>query len=322
MQERSRRRVQLWRRPGAEPSRDWAPVSQSGRLRLHEDRSPGESHKAVFQNSFSALPATPRPSLLPALPVPAWPGSGRAAAAARGGGGGGAGSPLPAPEPEPVPSGVEWRSAPERSWLSGRRAPAMARNTLSSRFRRVDIDEFDENKFVDEQEEAAAAAAEPGPDPSEVDGLLRQYPSPARRPGLPFGLAFPLPSSPAPALQADLPSSLIRGSLRSVSQLPTDPAPLGPGIPTSLTRPLYFPCPRPGPLEPLYPGGPACSAAPAACRTGVWLGWPLLCEASPLSSPLPPHPSQAGPSLGALSLHLSQAGNRAILGLDRREGPR
>ncbi|XP_077000889.1 actin-related protein 2/3 complex subunit 5-like protein isoform X2 [Tamandua tetradactyla] len=56
----------------------------------------------------------------------------------------------------------------------------MARNTLSSRFRRVDIDEFDENKFVDEQEEAAAAAAEPGPDPSEVDGLLRQYPSPER----------------------------------------------------------------------------------------------------------------------------------------------
>ncbi|XP_075416605.1 actin-related protein 2/3 complex subunit 5-like protein isoform X2 [Tenrec ecaudatus] len=61
----------------------------------------------------------------------------------------------------------------------------MARNTLSSRFRRVDIDEFDENKFVDEQEEAAAAAAEPGPDPSEVDGLLRQYPSPARRLGGP-----------------------------------------------------------------------------------------------------------------------------------------
>nr|KAF6314179.1 hypothetical protein mMyoMyo1_001027 [Myotis myotis] len=44
----------------------------------------------------------------------------------------------------------------------------MARNTLSSRFRRVDIDEFDENKFVDEQEEAAAAAGEPGPDPNEL----------------------------------------------------------------------------------------------------------------------------------------------------------
>lgn len=50
----------------------------------------------------------------------------------------------------------------------------MARNTLSSRFRRVDIDEFDENKFVDEHEEAAAASGEPGPDPCEVDGLLRQ----------------------------------------------------------------------------------------------------------------------------------------------------
>ncbi|XP_006892634.1 PREDICTED: actin-related protein 2/3 complex subunit 5-like protein isoform X1 [Elephantulus edwardii] len=48
----------------------------------------------------------------------------------------------------------------------------MARNTLSSRFRRVDIDEFDENKFVDEQEEAAAAAGEPGPDPSEHEQCL------------------------------------------------------------------------------------------------------------------------------------------------------
>lgn len=86
----------------------------------------------------------------------------------------------------------------------------MARNTLSSRFRRVDIDEFDENKFVDEQEEAAAAAGEPGPDPSEVDGLLRQYPYPARRPGRPSGrspysshprapevrLSSPFPSGP------------------------------------------------------------------------------------------------------------------------------
>ncbi|KAG8512845.1 Actin-related protein 2/3 complex subunit 5-like protein, partial [Galemys pyrenaicus] len=112
------------------------------------------------------------------IPVPAQTGSGRAAAAARGGGGGGAEQPLPAPEPKPVQSGAESRSGSERSGQSGHRAPAMARNTLSSRFRRVDIDEFDENKFVDEQEEAAAAATEPGPDPSEVDGLLRQYPSP------------------------------------------------------------------------------------------------------------------------------------------------
>ncbi|CAM4664715.1 unnamed protein product [Lepidochelys olivacea] len=47
----------------------------------------------------------------------------------------------------------------------------MARNTLSSRFRRLDIDEYDENKFVEEPEEAAAAA-EPDPAP-EVEALLR-----------------------------------------------------------------------------------------------------------------------------------------------------
>ncbi|CAM4569917.1 unnamed protein product [Lepidochelys kempii] len=48
----------------------------------------------------------------------------------------------------------------------------MARNTLSSRFRRLDIDEYDENKFVEEPEEAAAAA-EPDPAP-EVEALLRE----------------------------------------------------------------------------------------------------------------------------------------------------
>lgn len=76
----------------------------------------------------------------------------------------------------------------------------MARNTLSSRFRRVDIDEFDENKFVDEQEEAAVAAGEPGPDPSEVDGLLRQYPS--GRGGLCWAFIplSPQPLSPCPLL--------------------------------------------------------------------------------------------------------------------------
>ncbi|CAM4666906.1 unnamed protein product [Caretta caretta] len=57
----------------------------------------------------------------------------------------------------------------------------MARNTLSSRFRRLDIDEYDENKFVEEPDEAAAAA-EPDPAP-EVEALLRQYPSGSPGPG-------------------------------------------------------------------------------------------------------------------------------------------
>lgn len=161
----------------------------------------------------------------------------------------------------------------------------MARNTLSSRFRRVDIDEFDENKFVDEQEEAAAAAGEPGPDPSEVDGLLRQYPSPARRPGLPCGPAFLLNSSLALAPQAGLSAPLIPGPPRSVSQLPSDLALLGQAssvpfqeLPTPLvlvSGPLVL-VPGPwtlpqqcGPTRLLDPGGLAGSAAPRASRTDL-----------------------------------------------------
>lgn len=56
----------------------------------------------------------------------------------------------------------------------------MARSTLSSRFRRLDIDQYDENRFVEEPEEAAAAEPDASP---EVEALLRQYPSGGSGPG-------------------------------------------------------------------------------------------------------------------------------------------
>ncbi|XP_062872540.1 actin-related protein 2/3 complex subunit 5a [Trichomycterus rosablanca] len=51
----------------------------------------------------------------------------------------------------------------------------MSRNMLSDRFRRVDVDAFDENKFVDEEEEEEKGGENQlGPDEAEVESLIRQ----------------------------------------------------------------------------------------------------------------------------------------------------
>uniref|UniRef100_A0A8C0EC41 Uncharacterized protein n=1 Tax=Bubo bubo TaxID=30461 RepID=A0A8C0EC41_BUBBB len=61
----------------------------------------------------------------------------------------------------------------------------MAKHSVSwARFRRVDVHQYDENKFVDEEEEGDGQA---GPDEGEVDSCLRLYPSAAGREVVPSG---------------------------------------------------------------------------------------------------------------------------------------
>jgi hypothetical protein len=48
----------------------------------------------------------------------------------------------------------------------------MAKASLSTQFRKVDVDELDENQFQDDQGEDAA---ESGPNESEVNNLILQY---------------------------------------------------------------------------------------------------------------------------------------------------
>lgn len=53
----------------------------------------------------------------------------------------------------------------------------MAKNTMSSAFRKIDVDQFNEDNFKeDDKEEKEEPATLRGPDESEVQPLLNQYP--------------------------------------------------------------------------------------------------------------------------------------------------
>ena len=49
----------------------------------------------------------------------------------------------------------------------------MSKNTGASKFRKVDVDQYDDDKFQDEETDVA----EQGPNEAEVNSLLTQYPS-------------------------------------------------------------------------------------------------------------------------------------------------
>ena len=52
----------------------------------------------------------------------------------------------------------------------------MAKNTLSSTFRKLDIDQYNDDLYVEESGGESAEIAHQGPDEAEVNALLNGYP--------------------------------------------------------------------------------------------------------------------------------------------------